>query len=311
MKAVRCEGRDVIVADVPLPSGHGVEVRVRSSGICGSDIHLLGAGLTATMGHEFAGLLADGTAVAVEPITPCGACPYCTSGHYNHCTSGASMILGVALDGGMAERVRVPESALVLLPPAVPVTDACLVEPLAIAVHGVRRVGLTGSERVAVIGGGTIGLTGVAAARATGAQVDLAARWDAQKAAGARLGAGEIDDTATYDIAIDAAGTTSSLEQAVNLLRPCGKLLILSTFWEGMTMPGFALCMKEIDVVPAAMYGRHGPSRDVDTSAMLLAGNAEIARAIITHRFPLDAAEEAFRVAADRQSGAIKVVLEP
>ncbi|MDG2305746.1 MAG: alcohol dehydrogenase catalytic domain-containing protein [Candidatus Binatia bacterium] len=311
MKAVRCSGDGVVVTDVPAPSGDGIDVQVRSSGICGSDIHLLGAGLTATLGHEFAGVLSDGTAVAVEPIAPCRECSYCRSGRYNHCVSGASMILGVGLDGGMAERVRVPESSLVPLPASVPVSDACLVEPLAIAVHGIRRVGLGGSPRVAVIGGGTIGLTGVAAARATGAHVDLAARHDAQKAAGARLGAGEVDATEPYDVVIDAAGTTSSLDEAVNLLRPCGKLLILATFWEGMTMPGFGVCMKEIDVIPAAMYSRLGPSRDVDAAAALLASNPEIARSVITHRFPLEAASEAFRIAADRKAGAIKVVLEP
>ena len=69
--------------------------------------------------------------------------------------------------------------------------------------------------------------------------------------------------------------------------------------------------MKEIHVQPASMYGRDGAARDVDVAAATLAAQPEIARAIITHRFPLDAAGEAFRTAADRTAGAIKVVLEP
>lgn len=311
MKAVRAEGDGVAVFDLPPPSGEGVEIRVRSAGICGSDLHLLGAGLPSTLGHEFAGLLPDGTAVAVEPLAPCGACEHCKTGHYNHCERGSSMILGVGRDGGMAERVRVPERALVPLPGGVDVSDACLVEPLAVAVHGIRRARISGRERIAVIGGGTIGLAGVAAARATGARVDLAARHDAQNEAGQRLGAGRVDESGAYDIVIDAAGTTSSLERAVALTRPRGALLLLSTFWEGMVLPGLALCMKEIDVVPAAMYDGVGRDRDVDTAASLLAANPEIPRAIITHRFPLEAAAEAFGVAADRRAGAIKVVLEP
>jgi threonine dehydrogenase-like Zn-dependent dehydrogenase len=76
-------------------------------------------------------------------------------------------------------------------------------------------------------------------------------------------------------------------------------------------MPGQALCMKEISLVPASMYGRVGPSRDVDVAASLLAGRPHIAETLITHRFPLDAAAEAFAAARDRASGAIKVVLEP
>jgi threonine dehydrogenase-like Zn-dependent dehydrogenase len=71
------------------------------------------------------------------------------------------------------------------------------------------------------------------------------------------------------------------------------------------------LCMKEVTLVPASMYGRVGPSRDVDVAATLLAARPEIADAMITHRFPLDAAAEAFAVARDRSAGAIKVVLEP
>jgi len=310
MRAVRCADGGVVVTDVPGPTGDGVEIRVRSSGICGSDLHLVPWGLTATLGHEFAGLLPDGTPVAVEPLASCGTCAYCSSGRYNHCVTGPS-IFGVGRDGGMAQRVVVPASAIVPLPAGVPVGDACLVEPLAIAVHGVRRAALTGKERIAVVGGGTIGLTAVAAARATGARLDLAARHDSQREAGARLGAGEIDEDEPYDVVIDAAGTTTSLEQAVGLVRSCGTLLILATFWEGMSLPGVTLCMKEVDVIPASLYGRTAAGRDVDAAAALLASHREIATTIITHRFPLEAAPEAFRVAADRKEGAIKVVLEP
>lgn len=311
MKAVRIADGKPVVTDVPAPTGDGVDVRVRAAGICGSDIHMLTWGVNSTLGHEFAGELPDGTRVAVEPLTPCHQCPNCRSGRYHHCTSGTSQIIGIQADGGMAEMVRVPESALVPLPAAVAIEDASLVEPLAISVHGVRRVGLTGNERVAVVGGGTIGLTAIAAARATGAQVDLHARHDHQKEAGARLGAGEVDTSSQYEVVIDAAGTTSSFELSVNLTQTCGRILVVSTPWDGMTLPGMSMCLREIDLIPSSFYGRAGPSRDVDTSAALLGANPEIARAIITHRFPLDAAEEAFRVAADRKAGAIKVVLEP
>lgn len=311
MKAVRCEGDAIVVTDVPEPSGDGIDVRIRAAGICGSDLHLVGMGFTATMGHEFAGELADGTPVAIEPITPCHACSNCRSGRYNHCESGTNKVMGVSLDGGMTERIRVPESSLVPLPRAVAIEDASLVEPLAISVHGIRRARLTGAERVAIVGGGTIGLTAIVAARATGAEVDLFARHDHQKAAGARLGANEGKAGHLYDVVIDAAGTTGSFEECAILARPCGKLLVLSTPWDGMTLPGMAVCMKEIEIIPASFYGRDGLSRDVDAAAVLLASNPEIPRAIITHRFPLEAAEEAFRVAADRKSGVIKVVLEP
>jgi threonine dehydrogenase-like Zn-dependent dehydrogenase len=172
-----------------------------------------------------------------------------------------------------------------------------------------RRARLRGGERVAVIGAGSIGLCAVAAARVAGAAVDLVARHDAQREAGDRLGAGAPSDG--YELVIDAAGTKSALEQAIALCRPGARVLLLATYWGGLELPGLALCLKEVDVVPASMYGRAGVVRDVDVAAGTLAANPEIAKTMISHRFPLDAATEAFATAADRAAGAIKVVLEP
>ena len=180
--------------------------------------------------------------------------------------------------------------------------------------HGVRRAGIGPHDRVAIIGGGNIGLCAVVATRATGASVDLVARHDAQRAAGERVGAGIIEsgEASSYDVVIDAAGTTDALQQCVTLARAGARLGLLATYWDGnLQLNGFEVCMKEITVIPASQYNRVGPSRDVDTAATLLATNPSIASAIITHRYPLDAAAEAFATAADRKSGAIKVVLEP
>lgn len=301
-----------MVVETAAASGEGVKIRVASAGICGSDLHLLPWNLPFVMGHEFAGTLTDGTPVAVEPIAPCGLCEACVGGDIQRCVRGPAMVCGVGRDGGMADECVVPESSLVRLPAGVAVGDACLVEPLAVAIHGVRRGAITGHHRVAVIGAGSIGLTAVVAAQATGARVDLAARHDRQREAGARLGANELDPNATYDVVVEAAGTASALAQAVERCRPGGTVVLLGTYWDSdVAMPGQTLCMKEISLVPASMYGRVGPSRDVDVAASLLATRPEIADTLITHRFPLDAAAEAFATARDRASGAIKVVLEP
>jgi L-iditol 2-dehydrogenase len=76
-------------------------------------------------------------------------------------------------------------------------------------------------------------------------------------------------------------------------------------------MPGFLMCLKEVDLVPASLYGREGAVRDIEVATALMATRPEIAAALITHRFPLEAAPEAFKTAGDRAMGAIKVVLEP
>jgi threonine dehydrogenase-like Zn-dependent dehydrogenase len=91
----------------------------------------------------------------------------------------------------MADEIRVPARALVPLPSGIALRDALLVEALAVVVYALRRSGLRADQRVAVVGGGTIGLCAVAAARARGAEVALVARHDAQREAGERLGATE------------------------------------------------------------------------------------------------------------------------
>jgi len=311
MRAVRCPDGIPTVVDVPEPTGDGVLVTVASAGICGSDLHLLSFGLPATFGHEFAGTLADGTPVAVEPIDPCHVCDACLDGNTQLCVRGPSMAFGVGRDGGMAEKVLVPTSSIARLPVGVDAANGCLVEPLAVAVHGVRRGNIRGSHRVAVIGGGTIGQTALVVAQQTGAKVDLSARHERQIEAANRLGAGSLDGNG-YDVVIEAAGTASALAEAADRCRPGGTIVLLGSYWDGtVEMPGMAIGMKELTLVPAVMYGRSGPSRDVDAAATILAQRPELSDIIVTHRFPLDAAAEAFAVAADRSAGAIKVILEP
>ena len=172
-----------MVEDGPEPGGDGVLVRVRGCGDCDSDIKMLELGfpIAGTPGHEISGELADGTPVAIEPYHPCGTCDVCADGHTQVCRQGRKTILGMTRDGGMAEAIRVPESSLVSLPQNVDASTAYLVEPIAVAVHGVRPSGMDATTKVLVVGGGPIGLSAVAAARDVGAEVDLIARHPARK----------------------------------------------------------------------------------------------------------------------------------
>ena len=309
MRAVRTTAGQVEVVEVPSPQGEGVRVKVVSAGICGSDLHLMGSIEGVTLGHEIGGVTGDGRPVAVEPLSPCRECRACRRGDYNLCGRGAAMIHGIGRDGGMAEEILVPESAVVPLPAGLDPRNASMVEPLAVVVHGLRRARLRGDERVAVVGGGNIGLCAVAAARASGAEVALIARHDAQREAGERLGA--VPAEGEYDLVVEAAGTESALADAVRWARPGGRISIVGSYWSPVAMPGGDMCFKEIDLIPSSLYGREGTVRDIEVATALLAANSEIPRALITHRFPLEAAAEAFTAAGDRSAGAIKVVLEP
>lgn len=307
MRAVRNTEGGVEVLDVEDPSG-GLTVHIAGSGICGSDLHLLDFGpMPVTLGHEFAGRLDDGTAVAVEPLLPCGRCERCELGEYHLCPD--VRIIGISADGGMAEAVAVPERCLVPLAMGVDPVDAAVVEPLGVAVHGLRLAGLEPGARVTVIGGGSIGLAAVAVARSAGCDVAIVARHPHQQAAAERLGAtvGAVE----ADVVVEAAGTESALETATEAAVPGAAIALLGTYWDGLRGPGFPFTAKELRLVGSFAYCRHGSGRDMDDAAAVLAAEPTIADVMITHRFPLDDAAEAFRVARDREAGAIKVVLQP
>lgn len=315
MLAVKFHSKKVIIDETPPPAGSDVLVRVRACGICGSDLTLLDSGfpIHGIPGHEISGELEDGTPVAIEPIDPCGECRYCGSGDYQVCVSGAHAIYGVGRDGGMAEQIRVPKRCLVPLPRGLDPRTGFLVEPLAVAIHGLRRARFENTLRVLVVGGGTIGLCAVAAATSAHAEVGLVARHAAQIRAGLELGAEIVEPGSggNYDVVLECAGTASATVAACEALRPNGMLLMLGPSWETIELPGLMVLAKELELVVSKMYGRAGTVRDVDLAAAMLGEREEIADAIISHRFPLAEAARAFETTRDREAGAIKVVLEP
>jgi 2-desacetyl-2-hydroxyethyl bacteriochlorophyllide A dehydrogenase len=308
VRAVRNTQDGVQVVEVDAPSADGVRVRVKSASICGSDLHMLDLGpLPFTLGHEFGGVLPDGTAVAVDPAEHCGVCDQCLAGAHNRCRN---MILrGVTGDGGLCDEVVVPADCLVSLPPTFNVGDSALLEPAAVAVHGLRVGEVRADERVAVVGGGAIGLLAAAAAQALGCDVTVLARHDAQRVAVERIGASNAVN-GEYQVVIEAAGSESSVADACDLAGPGARVVLLGVWFSGnVPLPGLAALAKELIVLPSVASNRH--AGEFTQAVSVLGGNPDLVDALVTHRFGLDDAAEAFRVAADRKAGAIKIVIEP
>jgi threonine dehydrogenase-like Zn-dependent dehydrogenase len=294
----------------PVPAPGDVVVDVAAASICGTDLHFMRTQpQEVVIGHEFAGLV-DGVPSAIEPTVFCGTCDQCRAGHTNRCVGDEHTNIGIYRDGGLADQVAVPAYAPVALPEGLDVRDASLVEPTSVAWHGTRRAGIEPGDRVAVVGGGSIGLLAVACVRHLGHEVALEARHAHQLAAGERIGA--VTPRGDYDVVIETAGSESGLVRSAELLRPGGRVVLLGNFQPSAPVPGAPTLVKEITWIGASGRGRHDHGvREFAESAAVLAADPEIARAVITHRFPLADAAEAFRVADDRASGAIKVVLEP
>lgn len=311
MKAVRGAGDGVDVVDLDEPPGTGELLDMRATSICSSDLMYIDLGMTRILGHELAGVREDGTPVVVEALYGCMECEQCLRGRYNLCPTHAQRALGVTADGGMAEQFRAPPARLVPLPPGLDVADAPIVEPATVSWHALRLAGAGPDTRVAVVGAGALGLLAAAGARRMGsADVAVEARHPHQREAAERLGARPETD-GLYDVVIEAAGTTESLARAADLVAPRGTVAVVGVHLGTVELNWMPLFHREANVVPSLGYCRHEGGREMEDAAAMLAADPDIARTVITHRFPLEDAAEAFRVARDKSTRAIRVVLEP
>ena len=309
MKAIRVEEKRARLVEVPAPTGEGVKIKVHASSICGSDLHMMRSGLLEgqLIGHEFAGTTPDGTAVAVEPLLGCGRCWACEEGNRSHCVQGIRL-MGLFDAGGMAEYVLAPAENLVELPTGLDLSIASLVEPLAVALRGLDRARVSAADKVLVIGAGPIGLAAVAGLQGRGIACDIGARHPQQKEAAQKLGAG-LDPDGVYDVVVDAVGTPDSLSQAVSMVKPMGRIGMVGSFWDPVELDS-SFCLKEAELVSASGYNCKAPQRNFEEAGRMLHASPAIAEALVTHRFPLDAVDEAFAAAADRAAGTIKVVFD-
>ena len=281
-----------------------------SSGICGSDLHLVSFGPSpVTLGHEFCGRLDDGTPVAVLPAVRCGRCTGAGPASSNSaprssvpCTEPASTAVWPTWRGSTPAAPRPSHPAS---PSSRPAWSSPSPSPCTASIGPAWTPGTA----VLVIGAGPIGLCSVAAALGSGASVDVLGHRPERLGAAERLGAGRTVGTG-YDMVLDAAGTQGSMDQAAERVRPGGTVGVLANFWEPVSV-GMGLQIKEAILVPAFTYGHPTRARSSRRRSELLDATPDLPGAVITHRFPLDEAAEAFRVAADRASGAIKVVVEP
>ena len=319
--------------DVPEAAPGEVLLRVLRCGICGSDLHAYrGAwGGNSHPGHELCAVveklgpgvsaLRPGARVTAECFAHCGRCEACRRGDYNLCE--AIRFSPGRPAGGMAEFIAYPAAGLFAVPDALSDEQAALVEPLAVAFRAVARAGVAEGESVAVVGGGTIGLlcASVAAARGAG-PVFLLAKYPHQVDKARELGGVEpllpqdgnpvelIKERAgRVDVALDCAAAGTSFTTALSLVRPQGRVVEVG----GVTRPLLSalspLVNGELRVTGSSCYATTDGRPDFEWAIQLIAEGKLRPEALVTHTFPLAEAAEAFRTAADKKSGSVKVLL--
>jgi len=297
MKAVRLDGaRTLSVVDIPPPAAGPDEVlvRVAACGICGSDLSCYKTGMFAgsVLGHEISGTVeGSGARVVIDPKTPCGACAQCASGASHRCVSALTQGIGQARQGGFAELIAVPSSAVHAVPEGVDLVTASLAEPLAVVLHGIGRAT---AGRCLVLGLGPIGLLAVAAVRAgTIVGVDPVPE---RRALATALGASDVFEpgaAALHDLApdlvLECSGHPSAVVDAGNLAAPGARVVLLGLPMGEAAVWPMVWVTKELTVAGSIAQ----TAEDFAAALELLVRAPETGR-IITRHVPLDGVPAAF-----------------
>ncbi len=261
----------------PIAGPYDVVVRVAAVGICGSDLTLFSSGVLPDnyiMGHEIAGVVEEsggavtrfrkGARVVVRP-NGCGMCAMCRREIPHLCDAKLAVGTG-SLQGGFSEYVRVPERMLMDVPGDVTLRDAALVDTIAVGCHGISRVSFAPGEDGVIFGAGPIGLATLLVLRASGAR---------------RIGVVEVNETRqrftrefgadvvvsprdsdyrqrlneTFsgtgpDVALECAGRVDAMKDALDTVRPGGRVALVGITFESLTILPISLTMREVSIFP-------------------------------------------------------------
>ena len=328
------------VRELPMPPDPGpgeVLVRIRSVGICGSDMHwYLEGGIGAyravypqVLGHEPAGeivaagpgvALEAGCKVAVEPAITCGHCEHCLAGRHNNCLSAVFMG-GPARHGLFLEYATMPAANVVTIPDGMSFRDATAIEPLAVILHVLELVRIRLGDTVAVMGAGPIGLLTAAMARIAGAaRVFVADRLPHRLALARRMGADAAIDLRTeslleavldqtrgrgVDIAIDAAGSIEAINTAIAAARVGGQVVMIGIPGENKTPVDVLGAMDKELNLQTIRRSNHNAHAAIE---LLLSGR--IPGDFMTHNYPLEETPRAFQTLAAYADGIGKAVID-
>lgn len=321
------------VADVPRPDpGAGeVLVQVGYCGVCGSDLEALETGMYEpglVVGHEFAGVVAQvgagvgewrvGDRVVVNDAIPCGACGPCREGRLDACED--LTMVGVTHDGGMAEAVAAPAKGLHRLPDGLPLRQAALIEPLAVALHAVRRSRLRPGDHALVVGAGPIGLLMLQSALLAGARtLTVSEVAPARAGLARRLGATAVLDPTRDNVGVALMGVTAGrgadvvyictgapapYRDAASLVRKGGQVFVLGLVVEPVEFDLLSLVLSDL-CVEGSLAGREAFPAAVD----LVARRRVDVESLVTHEVDLEEAVDGFELAGSPGSGAVKVLV--
>lgn len=319
-------------AITPEPGARQLKVRVRTGGICGSDLHYYHHGGFGTvrikepmiLGHEVSGVveqvgaavtdIAAGTRISISPSNPCGQCRYCQEGRHNHCLDMrfyGSAMRTPHVQGAFRQEIIIERAQAHPVADSVSDGEAAMAEPLAVALHAVRRAGSLLGKRVLVTGCGPVGALTVLAARRAGATQIVAtdvARMPLECAL--LVGADQAINIAqdpealapftvgkgTFDVLFEVSGNEKALRGALDALRP-GAVIVQVGLGGEMTLPINLFTSKELELRGAFRF-----HEEFAIAVELMNRGLVDVKPLISATFPYEKSIEAFEIAGDRSS---------
>ena len=331
---------ETVDVPMPRPGPEEVLIRVAACGICGSDVHGYDGSSgrripPLIMGHEAAGTIAalgpgvigasEGQPVTFDSTIYCGECEYCRCGAMNLCER--RQVLGVATpeyrrEGAFAQYVVVPQRVIHKLPENVPLAEAAMIEPLAVAVHAVSLSNLQKDDTALVIGAGMIGLLVLQALRQAGCSQVFVSDIDDTRLQMARdFGAAAIINAKTsdavaevkrltsgtgVDVALEAVGSTPTVKTAIEAVRKGGTVTLIGNIAPTVEIPLQAVVSRQI-----RLQGSAASSGEYPRCIELLANGAVDVKPLISVVAPLEEGPVWFDRLHGRQPNLMKVILTP
>ncbi len=342
MKAAFLTGlRQMEIRETPEPPLKGpreVLVRIDAVGVCGSDVHYYSKGRIGSalvkfpfiMGHECAGTVREvgaevrrlqpGQRVAIDPLVSCGQCDQCRAGRAHTCRNQRFLGLPGQSEGALAEYLVLPEECCYPIPVGMTFEEAVLVEPLSIGVYAQRMSQVESGARIAILGSGPIGLSVLIACRvATNCRAyvtdliperlrlasQLGAAWTGNPAQVDTVKSVRESESLGVDLVFECAGKQETADQAVELLKPGGTLLIVGIpEVDRIGFPIHVLRRKELVIKNV----RRQNQCTAPTIDLVASGKINVAP-LMTHHFSLLESQAAFDLVAGYRDGVIKALI--
>lgn len=343
--AITADTRKIEYADVqtPKPGPADVLLALRYTGICGSDIHVYRGEFAGRVnfpliqGHEFSGVVMEkgnavkglsiGDRVCVDPIISCRNCPACLDGRYNACRS--LKLLGIDMDGGLAQYVCVDQEQCFKIPGAISDRDAALVELFSIGMHATSVSRIEPGDMAVVLGAGRVGLAVLQNLLLTSAEKIAVADISPHKLEiAASLGAALVINSAEVDAVkavdeftggqgadcvvecigeadLNVVGGKSPVEQAVEMIRNAGRITLLGQGPHSYGVHWKTLVWKEATISTSRTNRGEFPR----VIAMMAGGKYDTA-AMVSAEYPLERTAEAFALVDKEPPDVVKVLIK-